>query len=141
MGDVRKTEVSLSFSGDDLVPDEISAGLGLAPHLAYRRGETWHAPNGAARTGRTGVWTFRVASAAPPGRDLNDQIRELLSATHAELSVWTDLAQRFSGRLFVGVFLETFNDGLCIAPDVMLGIGGRGLRLDLDLYGCDDPFA
>jgi hypothetical protein len=51
------TFATLRFSGDRLEPERITAIIGTAPTLAYRKGESYRTgPAGQKAKGRTGVW-------------------------------------------------------------------------------------
>ena len=54
-----------------------------------------------------------------------------------DTSIWQELAARFDGRLFCGLFLEERNEGLRIAPATLAAVAERGLFLDLDIYAPD----
>jgi hypothetical protein len=48
------------------------------------------------------------------------------------------LSQRYGGNLFVGLFLGSGNEGLCLGPDIAAAIAARGVELQLDNYGPGD---
>jgi hypothetical protein len=50
------TNAGLNFAGDRLEPDRITAILGTAPTLAYRKGEVYKRSRGHEIRGRTGLW-------------------------------------------------------------------------------------
>jgi hypothetical protein len=51
------TFATLRFSGDGLEPERITATIGTAPTLSYRKGETYRTgASGQKAKGRTGVW-------------------------------------------------------------------------------------
>lgn len=52
--------------------------------------------------------------------------------------MWRDFAARYRGRIFAGLFLSSFNEGLVISPQTLIAIGVRGLALDLDIYSGND---
>ncbi|GAA0868426.1 hypothetical protein GCM10009116_05140 [Brevundimonas basaltis] len=135
MGGIHETSASLGFYGDDLDPDEITIALGARPTVGVRKGQTWVTEFGAEKVARTGSWRV-VAQRSPPG-DLDGQIAGLLSTLTDDLAVWNDLASRFRGRLFCGLFLKAGNEGATLKPETVLAMGSRGLCLDLDIYGAE----
>lgn len=50
--------VSIFMKGDDLIPSQISAILGVKPTEAHRRGDIWMSPRGKTYTRSTGVWVW-----------------------------------------------------------------------------------
>lgn len=137
MAELHRTAVSLRFRGDDLDPDEISRTLGAQPTKCARKGGIWHTPSGKEIVARHGFWNLS-APAARPG-DLDGQIRALISALSNDLDAWRTLSARYHGNLFAGLFLSGFNEGLGLSPATTSAIGSRGLALELDIYGGDDP--
>ena len=133
MGSIHHTAASLGFYGDDLEPDEITAALGAEPTVGVRKGQTWLTASGAEKIARTGSWRVE-AQRSEPG-DLDRQITGLLAPLTDDLVIWNDLASRFRGRLFCGLFLEDGNEGGTLKPATLLMMGSRGLYLDLDIYG------
>ena len=68
---------TLRMAGDDLVPSHITKLLGVAPTLAYAKGERYkRSPDGAQLIGRTGVW-YRSTDAFESGH-LEEHIQRLL---------------------------------------------------------------
>ena len=55
---LQRACVSLAIHGDDLVPDELSALLGVQPDVGVRKGETFGSRGrpGTAITAATGKW-------------------------------------------------------------------------------------
>ncbi|MEA1014452.1 DUF4279 domain-containing protein [Sphingosinicella sp. LY1275] len=135
MGPVRETKLTLRFNGDDLDPEELSERLGAVPTSAVAKGEVWLTANGAERVAATGSWRLRVAGAS--SEDLDDQINRLFGGLTPSCETWRDLAARYQGNLFVGLFLGSSNEGLTIKPDTAQAVGARGLELQLDIYGTD----
>ena len=137
MGAIHTTSASLGFYGDDLDPDEITAALCGVPTVGVRKGQPWVTDLGAEKVARTGSWRV-VAERSCPG-DLDRQIAGLLEHLTDDLAIWNDLAGRFRGRLFCGLFLKAGNEGATLKPETILAMGARGLLLDLDIYGADLP--
>lgn len=132
MGQLHHTTASLRFFGDDLDPAELTIRLGLVPTVGVKKGGVWLTPNGSERVAQTGTWRLK-ATPRRPG-NLDSQVQELLSGANPSLEVWHDLTMRFRSDIFVGLYLETWNDGASLEPATLAAIGERGLRLDLDIY-------
>ncbi|MES2834407.1 MAG: DUF4279 domain-containing protein [Pseudomonadota bacterium] len=132
MGKLHSSQASLGFYGDELDPLEITTRLGGVPTICVAKGETWLTALGVQKVAKMGSWR-RVADKRCPG-DLDSQIAPLFSGLTDDLAEWNAIAQRFRGRIFCGLFLESFNDGLTLRPETLRMIGERGLVLDLDIY-------
>ncbi len=133
MGIVHTSAATLGFYGDDLDPDEITTCLGVSPTIAVRKDGSWLTNQGTKKTAKTGSWRLEVDRCEPA--DLDGQIRQLLSFSPNAPEVWQSLAARYQGRIFVGLFLNSGNEGLTLQPSTLTMISDRGLTLDLDIYG------
>lgn len=137
MGELSETAASLRFGGDDLDPAEISRLLGAIPTQAYSKGELRLRPNGQEVRCSSGLWSLSVERGRPG--NLDAQIADLLAPLSQDLKIWQDLSSRFSGMIFAGLFLESWNEGIGLKPETMVALGSRGLYLDMDIYrGNDD---
>ncbi|AWN54514.1 hypothetical protein DK412_25280 [Methylobacterium sp. 17Sr1-1] len=70
--------------------------------------------------------------------DLNTQIAALLAELPDDPSLWADLSHRYRCDIFCGLFMDDINEGTELQPKLLSALGGRGLRLSLDIYGCSD---
>jgi hypothetical protein len=132
MARVGYTVLALRFFGDDLNPEEISARLGSSPTNAASKGDVTNSPNGT-RVAKTGKWILSV-EAHTAVADLDSLINQLFQNLTPDLETWRELSSRFSGNLFVGLFLGTGNEGADIASQTLTGIAARRLALGLDIY-------
>ncbi|WP_429931889.1 DUF4279 domain-containing protein [Agrobacterium vitis] len=130
-------KISLRIAGDDLDPGEITSLLGVAPHLAYRKGEHWKAPKGKPLIGRTGLWIFDVDDFETD--DFEEAIFDLLSRVPFAPDVFRTLACRFKVELFCGLFLDEYNAGVELSAAVMKLLAQREISLDLDIYSFSGP--
>ena len=89
--------------------------------------------SGRDRVARTGSWRLRAPDRTPG--DLDDQIVELFASLSDDVAAWADLAGRFSGNLFCGLFMHEGNEGLTLSTKMMKELAFRGLDLHLDIYG------
>jgi hypothetical protein len=133
MAKIHQTTMSLRFFGDDLDPEEITACLKHSPSFSARKGETWITKGGRDRVARTGSWRLTAPDRTPG--DLDDQIVELFASLSDDVATWADLAGRFSGNLFCGLFMHEGNEGLTLSAETMKELAFRGLVLHLDIYG------
>lgn len=137
MGILHESSVSIGFFGDDLDPEEITAALGAEPTVCVSKGGQWKTKWGAGQTAVTGSWRIK-AERCQPG-DLDRQINCLLDGLSSDLLVWRYFAERYRGRAFCGLFLNSVNEGLTLRAETLLRLGERGLLIDLDIYCLDTP--
>jgi Domain of unknown function (DUF4279) len=135
LAEIYETAASLSFTGDDLDPEEISSLLGK-PTRAAKKGGVLISAKGYERVSYTGIWLIESPDAQPGNVD--QQILTLLSGFSEDYQLWNYLSDRYNGKIFVGLFLHRNNEGLCISPQTLFKIGIRGLKLDLDVYCNND---
>lgn len=136
MAVVSETSVTFRLLGDELDPDEVTSLLGVQPSDSRRKGGTWHTPKGKPMIARTGRWSLEIERAVPG--DLSTQIRQLLGRMTDDLSIWRDLTSRFEADFFCGLWLNRWNEGEVLMPDVLLMLGQRNIKLELDIYSGND---
>jgi hypothetical protein len=133
---------SIRFIGDELDPDEISSLLNCKPTRSHRKGDLLRDKTGEPRvnseTGlpiaqRTGCWMLEIENRMPA--DLNGQIIDILKMLPSDDRLWRGLAKGFKIDFFCGLFMESGNEGLEIAPETLFEMGKRGIKLGLDIYG------
>lgn len=137
MGPLHKTDASISFHGDDLDPAEITSALGAEPTVGVRKGGLWRTTSGVEKVAWQGSWRIEVPRCEPG--DLDGQINDLLDRLSNDLPAWRLYSQRHRGRVFCGLFLASGNEGLTLRPETLVRVGERGLLIDLDIYGLDEP--
>ena len=133
MTEVSKTAVSLRFFGDELDPEEITELMGHAPDACHKKGESitnFHTGN--SHLAKQGHWRIEVDRTKPG--DLDNQIQEILSKVTNDLAVWNKLTKKFQADIFTGIFLESENEGISLAPETLKLLSDRNLLIDLDIY-------
>jgi hypothetical protein len=135
MAVLHRAVAALRVIGDDLDPDEVSQLLGAQPSRSERQGEVLRR-SGHVRTARTGMWTLDAPVTEP--HDFNRQVATLLRALTPDLGTWQRLAARYRVDLFCGWFMREDNEGVCVAPETLLALGSRHIKLGLDIYGPDN---
>jgi hypothetical protein len=136
MTEVQRSTASLRFIGDDLVPDEISARLGASPSISACKGGVLVTPKGRETVARSGIWTLKAP--ADSSGNLDGQLKALFAGLNSDLGAWQEIAGRYNGHVFSGLFLKNFNEGTTLTPQALSMLGARGLALDLDIYGAGD---
>ena len=137
MAKVERSVISLRIGGDDLVPKEITTLLGVPPTHAHSKGEMGKhivGPKiGDVRVAKSGMWRLEASPREP--EDMDSQIREILSQTTSDLSVWHGITKRYRVDLFCGLFLTGTDGGLTLSPESLAALGERGIELGLCIYG------
>ncbi|WP_454255897.1 DUF4279 domain-containing protein [Pseudomonas sp. Marseille-Q8238] len=133
MGLLDRSAASLRIFGEDLIPEDVTKLLGAMPSKAHRKGEEEiGAVTGKVRVHKTGSWRLSVERRSP--ENLDSQIFEILSQLSQDLSAWKVISSRYEVDLFCGIFMASFNDGLTLSPEALLALGGRGIKLNMDIY-------
>lgn len=123
---------SVRLIGDEVDPRDISRQLGQKKSDGVRKGEIVQRPRGKTKVAEIGVWRHGVEDRKPG--DLDSQIGELFGGLSGDLAVWRDLAGRFHGEVFCGLFMSGFNNEVELSPATLEAISARGLTLRLDMY-------
>ena len=129
-GAVDRVRISLRFRGDDLDPNELSALLKCQPTKAYRKGDILSSKR-SHRFAHTGFWMLEGAKEETG--DLETKITRLLNRVEVPLPVWEKLAD-FRGDIFCGLFLNDWNRGLSLSPNLRQRLAERNLSIDFDIY-------
>ena len=119
MAALARSRAALRLFGEDLRPEEITALLGASPTSSHLRGE----PDERRRDARVwpiGGWVLEADDSAP-----------------ADPVVWQSLAARFRIDMFCGWFMDELNEGVSLSAATLRSLGGRGILLDMDIYGWD----
>lgn len=135
MAGLSESTVSLGFWDDELEPGMISRTLECTPTVGVAKGALWRTSAGVEKIAVTGSWRLQFERKAPG--DLEGQIEELLSHTTGDLDRWNSLPRYGRARLFCGLFLSEFNEGLSLPNSLLVKIADRGLSLELDIYAPD----
>lgn len=132
-GEIKKVSVSLRFIGDELNPDEVTSMLKCQPTKAFRKGNT--IPDEKyQRTATTGGWILQ--SSLSDRENIEKHIIALFSSVSNEMHIWQYLTGRYRADLFIGIFMEDWNQGIELSSDLIKQITERHLKLSFDIY-CD----
>ena len=133
MGPFGYSQATLRIFGDSLVPEDVSRLLGCEPTTSERKGEQIVGPNtGTSRVARTGRWSLQAARTEP--EDLSEQIDELLGNLTTDMRAWAKIRETCRIDLFLGLFMDSGNNGLSVSSAQLLALGERGIELGLDVY-------
>lgn len=133
MGPFGYSQATLRIFGDSLVPEDISRLLGCEPTTSQRLGERVVGERtGTVRAARKGQWHLQAMRREPEG--LSEKIDELLGKLTSDMRAWATIRETCRVDLFVGLFMNSGNNGLALSPSHLLALGDRGIELGLDVY-------
>jgi hypothetical protein len=121
MAYLERAKAILRISGDDMLPEEISALLGACPTASHAKGHEIKYASGRTRITKFGLWS--LAATDTEQENLNKQVAEILDQLSGDLAIWQGLGERFEIDLFCGWFMGCGNEGIEISPRAMLGSG------------------
>lgn len=129
-GEVDEAAVLLRFFGDELDPDFITHRLGAAPTNSVRKGgidpnRPW------ARPAAKGRWLLKRVRSR---ETLDQQINSLLDQLTPDISVWSDLADRYIAEIKCDLFMQRWCRATIVSRETMAAISARRLQLQLDIY-------
>ena len=137
MPQLDRTAAALRIYGRDLDPIEITRLLGNEPTYAQKLGDQIIGQKtGRVRIAKTGMWRLSVRDRE--AGDLDVQISEILANLTEDLEVWREITSKYQADLFCGLFMRHGNEGLSLSAESLVGLGARGIIMELDLYRGDD---
>jgi hypothetical protein len=132
MDNLQRALAALLIFGDDLIPDEVTALLGVSPKLGMKMGEKFLASHGGEIDSPTGKWILGCDYRSPP--NLDEQISQLLSGLPSDAKTWSDLTNRFDCYLSVGAYFNDWTGGITLEPATLKLLVERNLPIDFDMY-------
>ncbi len=131
MGDISRTKVGIRIFGDDLIPDEVTDLLQCQPTEVRTKGDI-RGSKGNPRIVTTGSWRLHVDE--NDTSILEEKVEKLLKQLTDNLSIWEQITDRFKTDIFCGLFLEDFNEGFSLSPEIMKKLTDRNLEIGFDIY-------
>src|SRR5262245_58477049 len=118
-GPVDRCDVGLRVIGEEVAPDEITSLLGCPPTFSRVKGSPIHDGEGRVRgTARKGGWHLSLTFEEAGESDLGRLILRLLGRLTSDMTIWKDLGRRFQLDIFCGLFMESWNRGFSLSPEV-----------------------
>jgi hypothetical protein len=130
-GIVDETDVCLAVYGEDLDPAEVTKLLRCEPSSSHRRGDRMKSSRALRHNG---AWLLSVRGSTDP-EELTAGLLDRFVAVDG--SVWAGLAQRHDLQLRFGLFLNRWNRGLELSPELVGRIARIHARVIFDIYGPD----
>ena len=130
--------IGIEITAEDLNPDEITSLLGVRPTTQHKRGEpVFNKDHTRKRLPKFGRWSLGLESSETDEWDTNEAVKQLIARFPTDPTVWGAISERAKIRLTLALFLENFNQGFSIDPDVLRWLADRNVALDIDIYEGD----
>ena len=139
MSEISRSAASIRFYGPDLDPEMLSQLLGASPTRSGRKGEPQSGSDGDdSRTNRTGFWLIDYGE--PDETDLEEKVESLLRKLTDNLEIWQEITAAYQVDVFCGLFLDGWNEGFELSPELMKKLADRGLPIGFDIYSPTDSW-
>lgn len=122
---------SITFTGDTLNPEEITALLQCTSTKSYKIGYPMY-PGKQSPIATTNFWALE--SELPQHVELEEHIDNLFSKTTTDLDIWKRITTEYKTNVFCGVFMQVLNSGFEISPEILKKLGERNLKISFDIY-------
>lgn len=131
MAELDRTLVSLRFSGQDLDPKEFGETLGF---IESKRTET------TIKRSKSGIVHWSISLIDNETIPLEDKIESLLAVFTNDIDVWIKATEKVEADIFCGLFLDGWNRGFTLTPNLMEKISTRNLEIGFDIYAPTDSW-
>ncbi len=129
-GMVDEAKAALTLQGADLDPAEITALLGVEPHVSHRKGEPISKWRSEIR--QSGIWSIEVAVKAPD--EVAAALSQLLTMLPSDRDLWASLNQRYRVDVTLMIIVKAWNRGFELPAAVIEELGARGLSVTCQVY-------
>jgi hypothetical protein len=125
MAELDRTIVSIRFSGQGLDPKELGEMLG------FIEAETTKSTIKRLNSGNV-IWSIRFE--AKDTSSLEEKIEALLAIFTKEIYAWIHATENVKAEIFCGLFLDSWNQGFSLTPNLIREIADRNLEIGFDIY-------
>ena len=132
-GPIRWFSISLTVRADDLLPDEITRLLVVAPTFTKTKGVPRSQRAGAAISS-FGSWTVQLTPQETDEWDVSEAIRLLISRFPQASDTWKRLPAGAAIRLNIGLHVQTTNQGFSLPSDILRFGADRNIDFEFDIY-------
>jgi hypothetical protein len=129
MSKINQTVVCIRFYGQDLDSKTIGELLG------FIESEPFESTIKRLKSGRV-VWTIRLENDDP----LEKKIQTLLAHFTDEINQWKTATENIKADIFCGLFLDGWNQGFDLTPNLMRELSERNLEIGFDIYAPTDSW-
>ncbi len=137
-GTFEEFSVGINFYSERLNRDEITKLIGTEPTKAWNPGERH--PMGSTNKTRITDWGKWYLTSKRDGTDLNIKLKDLLNKLTNDLEKWKILTSKYESWIDIAGYMENWNRGFTLKPEIMKMLSDRNLEIVFDIYfdGEDD---
>lgn len=133
MSSESTTIITLRIFGDSLVPDEVTALLGVEPTHAHAKGDR-HLGKDCREFVKRRVGMWQLVRAEESADTFESRVLALLDRLPSSGATWSAITQNLGADLSIGYFMERTNEELLVTTKVLSALASRGIELLLDIY-------
>jgi Domain of unknown function (DUF4279) len=131
-GEIDAGEFSVSITSENLDPDALAQQLGLQPTASHRRDDTF---GKASRRYGYGEWRFATGRLDfRSGKSCEEQFDDFVRSLPADTAVWERIAAEHEARVFIVLWMRTWNREFDISTFALGELARRKLQLHIDTY-------
>jgi hypothetical protein len=124
--------ITLRIFGDSLVPDEVTALMGVEPTRAHAKGDRHMGKDGREYAKRRiGMWQLRAAETS---ESFESRVLNLLARLPPPGGVWEAINQQYESDVSVGYFMQRTNEEFLLTAKAANAMALRGIALLMDIY-------
>jgi len=131
-GTFEEFSVGLNFYSEKLNREEITRLIGAEPTKAWNPGE--HYPIGNTKKTRITDWGKWYLTSERDNTDLNIKLNVLLNKFTNDLEKWKKLTSKYESWIDVAGYMENWNRGFTLKPEIMKMLSDRNLEIVFDIY-------
>lgn len=130
-GSIDETTVSIRFFGEQLDPDKLTEWLGYKPSYWQYKGDVIFQGQ-YRKIAKEGCWI--LSTERDNQSSLEEKVTSLLDKLADDKKLWQELTTQFRVDVFCGIFMQTWNRGFELSPQVMNRLAERNVVIGFDIY-------
>ena len=132
MPNVDRSTVSIRFKGEGLDPSELSKRLEFSP--------SEEAAKPIVKIKRENYTVWSVGYREIDSGDLGRKIGIMLNWFTNDITIWKEISGKYKGDILCGLFLDGWNRGFELSPELLKKVSDRNLFISFDLYSPTDSW-
>ena len=131
-GTFEEFTVGVNFYSKNLDRQEITKLVGAKPTKSWNPNEKH--PIGNSNKTRITDWGKWYLTSKRDNTDLNKKLEDLLNSLTADLENWGKLTSKYEAWIDVAGYMENWNRGFSLKPEIMKMLSDRNLEVVFDIY-------
>jgi len=131
-GTFEEFSVGVNFYSKKLDRQEITKLIGVEPTKSWDPGERH--PVGNSKRTRITDWGKWYLTTKRDNTDLNIKLKDLLDSLTSDLENWRILTSKYETWVDVAGYMENWNRGFTLKPEIMKMLSDRNLEIVFDIY-------